>query len=183
MSARRFFVVASLLGLALGAIGGAALTLRILRPSTSAPVDAEAVLLFAGGEGERAAGAVEIATAQGIPTLIVSVGNGNWEGSEEFLALCDAEIDGLDVVCFSPEVDDTAGEAARMVEIAIERGYTSLIAATSDYHVSRAALRVRQCFDGQVGQFPIEIGATRNEFFHEFFGLIEALAIDRSCHD
>lgn len=152
----------------------------ILSPSTGSPTEVDAVILLAGGEGERLSRALEVLNDQANAVLAISTGNRQWEGWSEIEPLCEG-LTKLEVICVTAEPDSTAGEALAMSALAEERGWRSLAVVTSDYHLHRATLRFRQCFDGEV--VPVAAKSTRrlSLIVHEVLGTIEATALDRSC--
>ena len=184
MNSKSVLRLAAMGVIAIGVLAVAFLSFQVLGPRTQIPDSTDAVLLFAGGDGERLPAAVDFAQDRNIDTLLISTGNSEWIGASAIREFCGSDpsdLDDLEVVCFEAVVDDTAGEASEFSMLAAERGYTSLVVASSDYHVSRASMRVRQCFEGEVGQLPIDSDSGLSRFGHEFFGLVESSLLDRAC--
>ena len=114
---------------------------------------------------------------------MVSTGVGDWVGAQARRDLCNAGLGDVEVICFEPVPDDTAGEAAIFTDVLEQHELDSAIVVTSNYHASRAALRVRQCFSGRVGVQPADSDRTISNITHEFFGILELSIWDRSRHE
>ena len=111
------------------AVALVALNLRLfLFPSTSTPAHADAVVVLAGGDGERLDKGLELVRDGVAPNLVVST------GPDE---LCGTQHD-FEVYCFLPDPDDTRGEAEAIGRIAAREGWHHLVLVTSDYHATRA---------------------------------------------
>jgi uncharacterized SAM-binding protein YcdF (DUF218 family) len=156
-------------------VGAIALNLRLfVFPASSTPAHADAVVVLAGGDGERLDRGLEL-IRQGVSSnLVVSTGPD---------ALCGAQHD-FAVYCFLPHPDDTRGEAEAIGRIAQREGWEHLVLVTSDYHATRARLLLGRCFSGT-----IDVSAARSShaplpllsaIAHEWGGLIES-AIHRDC--
>jgi uncharacterized SAM-binding protein YcdF (DUF218 family) len=147
-----------------------ALNLRLfVFPASSTPAHADAVVVLAGGDGERLDRGLELVRDGVAPTLVVST------GPEQ---LCNGDHE-FDVVCFLPHPDDTRGEAEAIGRIADEHGWQRLVLVTSDYHATRAGLLVGRCFDGEVDVSPADSDKGPLPWVwaigHEWGGLAEAL--------
>lgn len=157
------------------AVGLLAATLRLfVWPDTDAPGHADAVVVLAGGHGERLDRGLELVQEGVAPTLALSFGpNGLCRGGQAF-----------DVVCFAPSPETTRGEAEAIGDLARSRGWSSIVLVTSTSHVTRARLLVDRCFDGTLRV----TGATSDTgpvgwlaaVVHEWGGLAEAL-VARDC--
>ena len=157
------------------ALGLVALNLRLfVWPASSTPAHADAVVVLAGGDGERLDKGLELVRAGVAPTLVVSTGP-DW--------LCANQYD-FEVYCFLPHPDDTRGEAESIGRLASRRGWHHLVLVTSDYHATRAHLLVDRCFSGTV-----DVTAAHSRkgpisllwaIGHEWGGLAEA-ALHQSC--
>lgn len=175
MRARRTLLVTGLVVIVVLALGLVALNLRLfVWPASSTPTHADAVVVLAGGNGERLDKGLELVRAGVAPTLVVSTGP-DW--------LCANRYE-FEVYCFLPHPDDTRGEAEAIGRIASNRGWHHLVLVTSDYHATRAHLLVDRCFSGTVdvatahsNQGPISLLWAIG---HEWGGLAEA-ALHRSC--
>ena len=156
-------------------IGVAALNLRLfVFPPSSTPAHADAVVVFAGGDGERLQRGLDLVRAGVASNLVVST------GPDE---LCTTNHD-FEVFCFVPDPNSTRGEAEAVGRIAAQEGWRHLVLVTSDYHATRARLLLGRCFSGT-----IDVSAARSShaplpllsaIAHEWGGLIES-AIHRDC--
>src|SRR5947208_14623489 len=118
-----------------------ALNLRLfVWPASSTPAHADAVVVLAGGDGERLDKGLELVRAGVAPALVVSTGPNR---------LCTAQYS-FEVFCFLPHPDDTRGEAEAIGRIAAQQGWDHVVLVTSDYHATRARLLVERCFSGTV---------------------------------
>ncbi len=175
MRARRALLVTGVAVLGLLVLAVVALNLRLfVWPASSTPAHADAVVVLAGGDGERLDKGLELVRAGVAPVLVVSTGPDK---------LCRNQYE-FEVVCFLPHPDDTRGEAEAIGRIAEQEGWHHLVVVTSDYHVTRTRLLVERCFPGTLdvsaagsdkGPLPLlwAIG-------HEWGGLAEA-AIHQDC--
>ena len=172
---RRALIVTSVVVPAVLVVGVVALNLRLfVFPESSTPGHADAVVVLAGGAGERLDRGLELVRDGVAPNLVVST------GPDE---LCATRHD-YAVYCFLPKPDDTRGEAEAVGRIAAREGWQHLLLVTSDYHATRARILVERCFPGTVdvsaasstkAPFPL-----LSAIVHEWGGLIET-AIDRDC--
>ena len=170
---RRSIVVVIALVVVLAAIG---LNLRLfVWPATDTVRSADAVVVLAGGSGERLDRALELVRDGVAPTLAVSS-----FGPDR---LC-TERQPFAVVCFTPTPATTRGEAESIGQLARAHGWTNLVLVTSTSHITRARLLVERCYSGTLqvaaatphpGLLPWIAAIT-----HEWGGLAEA-AVERSC--
>jgi len=145
-------------------------------------LQADAVVVLAGGRGERAERALELMTDGAAPVLVANVGNRDWGPGWEMLEpICRVPATGYEVRCVTVSPDNTAGEAATIAALAEANGWDSLILVTSDYHLHRATVRFEACFDGEVLPVAAEVGLNRNVFLYEWLGTMEARHLDRGC--
>jgi uncharacterized SAM-binding protein YcdF (DUF218 family) len=143
-------------------------------PGTDEIQPADAVVVLAGGDGERLDRGLELVRDGVAPTLALSFGPDR---------LC-LEPQPFDVLCFRPSPEDTRGEAEAIGRMARERGWSNLVLVTSTSHVTRARLLLERCYSGTLqvtgatprADLPGWVGA----IVHEWGGLAEAL-VRRSC--
>jgi uncharacterized SAM-binding protein YcdF (DUF218 family) len=152
-----------------------ALNLRLfVFPASSTPTHADAVVVLAGGDGERLDHGLDLVRKGVADTLVLSTGPDS---------LCNGH-ESFDVICFLPDPADTRGEAQAVGRIAREHDWHRLVLVTSDYHVTRAHLLLDRCFAGTVDVSPAKSG--KGPIFllvaigHEWGGLVEA-TLHRSC--
>jgi uncharacterized SAM-binding protein YcdF (DUF218 family) len=124
----------------------AAPTRLLLWPETDLPARADAVVVLAGGQGERLTKALELIHADTAPTLVIT--NGDDPKWAEANRLCRG-ASSFEVICFRPDPDNTRGEARALGSLAERRGWQSLVVVTSTYHVTRARLLLRRCYAGK----------------------------------
>lgn len=143
-------------------------------PSASTLQRADAVVVLAGGDGERLDRGLELVRAGVAPTLVASTGPGS---------LCNTSQT-FEVVCFDPSPATTRGEAEAIGRLAKENGWKRIVLVTSTYHMSRARLLVGRCYPGALEVAPAEpdqgVGAWVGAILHEWGGLAES-AVHRSC--
>ncbi len=155
---------------------------------SSIPVDdvtgSDAVVMFVGGRGERLETALQIIAADKADVLVIPNGTSSlWPVANE---LCEGRTDlDIEIVCPTPDPDTTRGEAQAIGALATERGWTSLIMVTSTYHLERAGLLLKRCFEGEV--VPVEAPPDLSRWswgsrvVHEWAGTAQAQLLDRNC--
>jgi uncharacterized SAM-binding protein YcdF (DUF218 family) len=173
--ARRALLVTTVVVVAVVVVGVVALNLRLfVFPPSSTPAHADAVVVLAGGKGERLDKGLELVRAGVAPNLVVSTGSDT---------LCTNDYP-FTVYCFLPHPDDTRGEAEAIGRIAAQHGWQHIVLVTSDYHATRAGLLVDRCFPGTVDVSAAESSHAPlpllSAITHEWGGLIES-AIHRDC--
>jgi uncharacterized SAM-binding protein YcdF (DUF218 family) len=146
----------------------------ILWPGDDDPGRADAVVVLAGGAGERLREGIRLAERGVAPVLVLSHGG-----------RC-GDRPTYDVVCFTPRPDRTQGEARGAARLARERGWGSVVVVTSTYHVARTRMLFRRCLDGDVRV----VGArprtwrglpTPRQIAWEWLGFGHALLAERGC--
>jgi uncharacterized SAM-binding protein YcdF (DUF218 family) len=169
----------------LGLVGLAVLAVTTVRwfvwPDTDDPTRADAIVMLAGGQGERLPVARGLAERGVASTLVIMNGTDPvWPQANE---LCAGER-AFAVVCPAPDPDTTRGEAQAAAALAADKGWMSLIVVTSDYHVHRASILLDRCFDGDLAVVAAHsntgaVTGIRN-VVHEWVATMAA-AIDRDC--
>ena len=152
-------------------------------PATDAPGRADAVVVFAGGDGERQAEGIRLVREGVAPVLVVSDGG---EPGSPRARVCRERPAGLRLVCFSPDPPTTRGEARRFAALADQEGWRSLVLVTSTYHVLRAGLLLERCYDGQVRRVATPLRndhswETGKQLVTEWPAVGVALTVARSC--
>lgn len=149
----------------------------------SSVASADAVVMFVGGRGERLLQAAELMNAGVADTLVIP--NGTVEGWPDANRFCREQVPNIRVICPTPYPDDTRGEARVIAELAQVEGWDRLVMVTSEYHVSRARLKLKRCFDGELTTVAakeadsLATAAGRN--VREMLGHIEARLFERGC--
>lgn len=119
----------------------------LVHPATETAQPADALVVLAGGRGERLSKALVLVHQQVAPVLVISNGRDpRWPAANQ---LCAAR-QRFEVLCPQPAPDTTRGEARMVGDLAARRGWRSVVVVTSTYHARRAQLLVGRCFDGQL---------------------------------
>ena len=117
-------------------------------PSLDRPRHADAVIVLAGDRTPRLDRGLGLIRAGVSGTLVISDGRDPlWPAANR---LCAQGGDGFRVVCVRPEPYSTRGEARGFGRLARENGWRSVVVVTSTFHVTRARMLFRRCFDGRV---------------------------------
>jgi uncharacterized SAM-binding protein YcdF (DUF218 family) len=152
---------------------GASLPLFVW-PSTDSVQPADAVVVLAGGNGERLERGLELVRDGIASTLVLSFGPDDLCGSRQT----------FEVVCFVPSPENTRGEAETVADLARDRGWSNVVVVTSTSHVTRARLLVERCYEGelQVADATPDTGVPGwvLAIAHEWGGLAGAL-VERGC--
>jgi DUF218 domain len=118
----------------------------LVHAATETAHPADALVVFAGGRGERLNTAL-VLLQHVAPVLVISNGrDGRWQAANQ---LC-ASRQRFEVLCPQPDPDTTRGEARMVRDLAARRGWRSVVVVTSTYHARRAQLLLGRCFDGQL---------------------------------
>lgn len=177
--------------LGLGAIMALWLAIRwTLVPATVAPDDvepADAVVVFA-GSSERLPVAVELMVAAKAPVLVIPNGTRHgWPEANRLCAEAGVAADGrpFEVLCPIPDPVTTRGEARAISALAAERGWRSVVAVTSSYHIARAEMLLERCFAGHVQAVGVDRempwGSWLRLARHELAGHLAYRLVFRGC--
>ena len=151
-------------------------------PSNDPPARVDAVVVLAGGHGERERTGERLVREGVAPVLVLSDGGRPGPKSER---LCQQRIAGVRVLCITPQASTTRGEARAFAEMAAREGWRSVVVVTTSYHVRRARLLVDRCYPGSV--HPVGAPAGMNAFevalqaLREGVALVAALTVQRGC--
>lgn len=144
-------------------------------PSVVAP-RGDAVVVHAGGRGERLDHALELMDQGAAPTLVIMFGESR--GFRRAYSLC-GRTEPFEVICPRPELETTIGEAMMIGELAEGREWTSIVAVTTDYHLRRAAYLDRKCGGVEVSGSAPGSGLGRlsqsRRISKEMLGMVQAL--------
>lgn len=159
-------------------------------PATVAPEDtdpADAVVLFAGAS-ERLPAAVALMAASKAEVLVLPGGDrAGWTEANELCANGGTDDDGtpFEVLCPTPDPVTTRGEARVIGRLAGERGWQSVIAVTSTYHIARAELVLGRCFPGRIQAVGVDKDMPRALWLrlvrHEVAGHLAYRLVFRRC--
>jgi len=151
-------------------------------PPADLPRRVDAVLVLAGGDGERERTGLRLARDGVAPVLVFSDGGRPGPGSER---LCRQRLSGVRILCLTPLVSSTRGEARAFSELAAREDWRSVAVVTSGYHLRRARLLVDRCFPGTVhavgapsGRSPVGIGLLA---LREGVALVAVQTFQRGC--
>lgn len=154
-----------------------------LRPSSDEIVDADAALVFVGGDLERARAMLDLAGTGAVDhVVVVARGLGP---SNTFGRFCEEGLrfDG-ELHCLESSGADTRREARRLAEYASDQGWEHVVVVTSSYHLRRATLLIERCFEGRVDQVAAVPDASAAVWFgqvlHEWGGILET-SVRRGC--
>jgi len=152
-------------------------------PSTDKPGRADAVVVFAGGDGERQQEGVRLVREGVAPALVISDGG---EPDAPRARLCRERPAGLRLYCLTPDPATTRDEARRFAELADREGWRSLVLVTSNYHVLRAGLLLERCYDGRVRRVGTPLRndhswETGKQLAGEWVAVGAAVTLLRSC--
>jgi uncharacterized SAM-binding protein YcdF (DUF218 family) len=173
---RRARVVATILAVLLLVFIAASARLFVW-PARDQPSRADAILVL-GGDGPRVDRGVTLAKQRYAPVLLVSQRDREYVPSG-----CVPRIRGVEVVCFQPNPISTQGEARYIARLATKRHWRRIIAVTSTPQDTRARLRLKRCYRGQllvVTVHPSFFGWAR-DILYEWGGLMKALVWQTSC--
>ncbi len=105
----------------------------------------DAVMVHAGGRGDRLDAALALVGAGASNTLVIM--NGTAEQWPEANALC-GQSEPFLVLCPDTDIDNTVGEARVLAELAVEQQWQTVVVVSSDYHMRRASILDRRCAEG-----------------------------------
>jgi uncharacterized SAM-binding protein YcdF (DUF218 family) len=150
-------------------------------PATATPERADAVVVFAGGRGERLRAATRLIGNGVAPTLAISNGwDPVWTDANR---LCRGWSEAT-VLCPTPDPDTTGGEARMVAALAERSGWRSVVLVTSAYHVRRASWLLRRCYQGSVQTVAARPQPTLSltaAIAHEWLALPATLAGGQRC--
>jgi hypothetical protein len=126
---------------------GAVLFVLVLGEPVDARPTGDAVVVHAGGTGERLDRALELIDDGAAPVLVVMYGD--HPDFPQAPGLCGAE-EPFEVICPSPEPVSTVGEARALGTLIDDQGWDEVVIVTSDYHVRRAKLLDARCTDATI---------------------------------
>jgi uncharacterized SAM-binding protein YcdF (DUF218 family) len=152
-------------------------------PPTEPPGRVDAVLVLAGGNGERETTGVRLVQEGVAPVIVFS--DGGRPGSSS-ARLCQQQLDGIRVACLRPRTSSTRGEARAFAELAGRHGWRSVAVVTSSYHIRRASLLVGRCYGGMVHAVAAGLGPSGGvepvrSVLREGVGLLALRTVRRGC--
>ncbi len=161
---------------------GVLATLRLfVWPPMDKPSQANAVVVLAGGRGERVALALEL-MSEGVAPALVLIGEQTEPKADE---LCRAGQAPFELVCLLPRPDSTHTEARAVAQLASTRQWQKLVLVTSTYHVTRSRMMLARCFPGDLkaigAKAPFGIRSMVPLIAKEWAGLVHAATVARNC--
>jgi uncharacterized SAM-binding protein YcdF (DUF218 family) len=161
----------------------ACLVLFVWPPAeSSAPAHADVVVVLSGSKA-RLPPALALIRRGVAPVLAISTvqRTKHWPQAERLCAT--HRYAGARVVCFTAVPFSTRGEAETIARLARERSWHSVVVVTSTFHITRAHMLFRRCFDGPLSM----IGSTSTwwklpeEWASETGKLLVQLVVERRC--
>ena len=117
-------------------------------PVEDAVGKADAVVVLAGSKHERLDRGLELVRDGVAPVLVISDGFDPQRPREN--RLCQEGGEGFSVACFTPDPDNTRGEARKVAELARKHRWQRVLLVTSGFHVTRARRLFDRCTDADV---------------------------------
>jgi hypothetical protein len=123
----------------------AAAVLAVTNPPAAGAGSADAIMVHAGGRGDRLDAALALADVGAAPTLVIMNGTApTWPEANDLCGQSEPYL----VLCPDSGIENTVGEARALSELAAERNWASVLVVTSDYHMRRAAILNGRCVEG-----------------------------------
>lgn len=138
----------------------------------------DAVVVFAGGRGERLKRGLDLIRGGTASVLVLSQTGVRYSAVDE---LCANPPSNFEVVCFSGSVNSTRGEAQAVSELANERRWSSLSLVTTDHHLVRSVRWLRRCFSGRVDPVAAFAPTSVRDIVHEWLGTVAQYTMQRQC--
>lgn len=150
-------------------------------PAVDDPTRADAVVVLAGGRGERIALAMRLMRERVAPVLVL-VGE---QTEPEAAELCQGDRPRFELVCLLPSPDSTRTEARAAARLASDRQWRSLVLVTSSYHVTRSRMILDRCFPGDLdavgAKAPFGFASLVPLVVKEWAALIHTATVSRGC--
>jgi uncharacterized SAM-binding protein YcdF (DUF218 family) len=148
-----------LIALGVLAIAFIAATVRLVFVPTEDDVGkADAVVVLSGSKHERLDRGLELVQDGVAPVLVISDGFDPRQPRAN--ELCREGGAGFSVVCFTPDPDNTRGEARKVAELARKRAWKRVLVVTSRFHVTRARMLFDRCLDVDVDAVGVDYPLT-----------------------
>ena len=132
---------------------------------TDTPPRADAVIVLAGASSERLPVGLDLMREEYAPVLALSATYTPGNRRTDFIC---AYNENPRVVCISPDPMTTRGEARAVARLIKDNGWTSVIAVTSSYHVTRAGLNLSQCSSAKISMVASEPDFGAGEWLGRF---------------
>ncbi len=162
------------LGVGLLLLGAVLFVLVVGEPVDAHPTG-DAVVVHAGGEGERLDRALELIADGAAPVLVVMYGD--HPDFPQAPDLCDTD-EPVVVICPAPEPVSTIGESRALAGLVEEHGWETVVIVTTDYHLRRAKFIDSRCTDAEILGASASRSLSPTEWIgnvgHEMLGLVQA---------
>ena len=167
---------------AFAVVVGVAVTVRLfVWPAQDNPTRADAVVVLAGGRGERIALGMRLMRERVAPALVL-IGEQTEPEADE---LCRGGQPPFELVCLPRGPSSTRTEARAAARLASDRQWRSLVLVTSSYHVTRSRMIHDRCFPGDLdvvgAKAPLGFGSLVPLVAKEWAALVHAATVDRDC--
>lgn len=148
---------------------------------------ADAVVVLGGEHDGREDYAITLARRVKAHTVLLS--NPYAADDPVMKMLCDARVDGVDVICRAPVPGNTRGEAVMAREEAQRRGWQRIVVVTWRFHLLRARLIFSQCYSDEPGrvvvravpkQYNYPFAIWEFIYLYQYAGLAKAM-VQGSC--
>lgn len=153
-----------------------------INPDEDSSVTVDAIVLFAGGAGERLDTALQQIDSGRSDSLITNPGVEAWAGDGPVRKLCaDQNKLPFSLYCFIVAGDSTGDEAREFSRIARSQNFQSVLVVTGSDHLHRAEAWMRRCFGGAVFGTAAPIRPTLAGIAHEWGGMLKFWVSGRDC--
>jgi len=149
---------------------------------TGAPAHADAVIVLSGGR-ERLPPALALVRRGVAPVLAISSVDRTTPWALGRRLCSNKRYAGADVLCFEAEPYSTQGEARAVDRLAREHQWTRIVVVTSRFHVTRAHMLFRRCYDGGLSLVGVPFAWWKlpAEWVSETGKMIVQLTAQRGC--
>ena len=154
-----------------------AVTARLfIWPAQGMPSRVDAIVML-DSPGHPLGFAVRLAEQHRAPFLVVS------QGTPVSRDPCPRPVPGVSLICFNPTPPTTRGEAEFVGGLARKYHWRSVALVAIAPQDTRARLRVKRCFPGQVYVVtaPIRAGIWPYQIAYGWAALVKALVVERGC--
>ena len=154
----------------------------ISRSYPGTPDRVGALVVLAGGNGDRLDHALDLAE-QGVSDVLILNTGIDWVGpsADDVRALCANDSAVYTVYCVSALPDSTKGEAQTVGKLASDLGIDTLGIVTAEFHMHRALRWFDRCSDAEFTAAAVPDTSRGPTNPGEFVSSAHALLIDRSC--
>ena len=150
-------------------------------PAVDHPTRADAVVVLAGGRGERIALGMRLMRERVAPALVL-IGE---QTEPEAHALCRGGRPPFELVCLPRGPTSTRTEARAAARLASDRQWRTLVLVTSDYHVTRSRMIHDRCFPGDLdvvgAKPPLRFVSLVPLVTKEWAALVHTATVGRDC--